>query len=74
MMCLPGRVLRQALIASGQHARLVVPVSYDGNERETRFRKDLRMIARLMSSVGVVVLLSLVSAPVSTHCDTMDGR
>jgi hypothetical protein len=31
------------------------------------------MIVRLMSSVGVVVLLSLVSAPASAHCDTMDG-
>ena len=31
------------------------------------------MIVRLMSSVGVVVLLSLVSAPAGAHCDTMDG-
>jgi hypothetical protein len=31
------------------------------------------MFVRLMSWVGILTLLSLVSTPASAHCDTMDG-
>ena len=31
------------------------------------------MFVRLMSWVGILAMLSLVSTPASAHCDTMDG-